>query len=148
MKIAIANDHGGYNLKKLIIRYLEENKYEYIDLGCDSLESCDYPDYALKAAKEVKDGKCDFGILICGTGIGISIAANKVKGIRAALCHDTFSAKAARAHNNANMIAFGERVIGPSLMLEILEAFLHTDFDGGRHEGRVDKISSIEENQL
>ena len=148
MKIAIANDHGGYNLKKLIIRYLAENKYEYIDLGCDSLESCDYPDYALKAAKEVKDGKCDFGILICGTGIGISIAANKVKGIRAALCHDTFSAKAARAHNNANMIAFGERVIGPSLMLEILEAFLHTDFDGGRHEGRVDKISSIEENQL
>lgn len=144
MKIAVANDHGGYSYKKIILNYLKENKYDFIDFGCDNLNSCDYPDFALKAAIAVKLGECDLGILICGTGIGISIAANKVKGIRAALCGDVFSAKMARAHNNANVIAFGERVIGAGLMLEILDAFLKTKFEGGRHEGRVKKILDIE----
>lgn len=148
MKIALGNDHGGYNYKNIVAKYLKENKYEFTDFGCDSLDSCDYPDYALKVARAVKDKDCDFGILICGTGIGISIAANKIKGIRAALCHDTFSAKAARAHNNANIIAFGERVIGSSLMLEILEAFLNTEFEGGRHEKRVSKIANIENEKI
>jgi len=143
-KIAIANDHGGYNYKKIVLNYLKENKYDFIDFGCDSLDSCDYPDFALKAAVAVKSGECDIGILICGTGIGMSIAANKVKGIRAALCHDVFSAKMARAHNNANIIAFGERVIGAGLMLEILDAFLKTKFDGGRHEKRLEKVLKIE----
>lgn len=144
MKIALASDHGGYNYKKIAANYLTENKYEFIDFGCNSSDSCDYPDYALKAAAAVKSGECDFGILICGTGIGISIAANKVKGIRAALCHDVFSAKAARAHNDANIIAFGERVIGAGLMLEILDAFLKAKFEGGRHLKRINKILDIE----
>lgn len=148
MKIAVANDHGGYNYKKIVLNYLKENKYEFIDFGCDGLDSCDYPDFALKAANAVKSEECDFGILICGTGLGMSIAANKVKSIRAALCSDTFSAKMARMHNNANIICFGERVIGAGLMLEILDTFLKTKFDGGRHENRLKKILDIESKKL
>jgi len=131
MKIAVASDHGGYNYKKIVLNYLKENKYDFIDFGSDSLTSCDYPDFALKAAKAIVTGECDLGILICGTGIGMSISANKVKGIRAGVCSDVFSAKMARAHNNANILALGERVIGAGLMLEILDAFLKTKFEKG-----------------
>ena len=144
MKVAIACDHGGYLLKPVLTDYLEKNKIEYVDFGTDGTQSVDYPDYALPAAECVALGECDFGILICGTGIGMSIAANKVNGIRCALCHDVFSAKATRNHNDANMIAFGARVIGAGLMLEIVDAFLHASFDGGRHVARIEKIREIE----
>ena len=111
--IALGSDHGGYGLKQEIIRYLEEKGIEYKDYGCYDERPCDYPVYGKKAAQAVASGECEKGILICGTGIGISIAANKVKGIRAALCHDVFSAKATREHNDANMLAMGARVVGP-----------------------------------
>ena len=144
MKIAIGCDHGGFRYKKTLVDYLQKNGHEIVDFGTNSEASCDYPDFALPAAESVAAGECDRGILICGTGIGISIAANKVPGIRCAHCHDVFSAKATRAHNDANMIAFGERVIGQGLMLEIVAAFLSTDFEGGRHIGRLAKITAIE----
>ena len=144
MKIAVACDHGGLVLKKALLEYLNANGYEVVDYGTDRSDSCDYPDYALPAAEAVASGACDRGILICSTGIGISIAANKVPGIRCAHCHDTYSAKYTRLHNDANMIAFGQKVIGEGLMLEIVDTFLHTDFEGGRHQRRVDKISAIE----
>ena len=144
MKIAVACDHGGLVLKKALLEYLNANGYDVVDYGTDLSDSCDYPDYALPAAEAVARGECDRGILICSTGIGISIAANKVPGIRCAHCHDTYSAKYTRLHNDANMIAFGQKVIGEGLMLEIVDTFLHTDFEGGRHQRRVDKISAIE----
>ena len=142
--LAIGCDHGGFNLKPVIIKYLKDHNIAYKDFGTFSSESCDYPDYALKVAEAVASGECEKGILICGTGIGVSIAANKVKGIRAALCGDVFSAKATRAHNNANILTLGERVTGPGLALEIVDAFLNTNFDGGRHAVRVNKITEIE----
>ena len=145
MKIAIGCDHGGFRYKKTLVDFLKKNGHEIVDFGTNSEDSCDYPDFALPAAESVANGNCDKGILICGTGIGISIAANKVPGIRCAHCHDVFSAKATRLHNDANMIAFGERVIGQGLMLEIVSAFLTTDFEGGRHIGRIAKITAIEE---
>ena len=145
MKIAIGSDHGGFNLKGEVIKYLEQKSIEYKDFGTTSTESCDYPDYALKVAEAVAEKEFEFGILICGTGIGISIAANKVPGIRAALCHDTFSAHATREHNNANILAMGERVIGPGLAIEIVETFLNAKFQGDRHQNRIDKIKAIEE---
>lgn len=146
MMIALACDHGGFGLKKVVTDYLDSKGLAYKDFGTFSAQSCDYPDFALAAAEAVASGECDRGILICGTGIGISIAANKVKGIRAAHVHDVFSAKATRQHNDANMIAFGERVIGPGLAIEILDAFLNTPFSGDeRHQRRIDKISAIED---
>lgn len=145
MKIAVACDHGGLELKKVLLQYLQENGYEVKDFGTYTSDSCDYPDFALPAAEAVASGECERGIVICSTGIGISIAANKVKGIRCAHCHDTYSAKYTRMHNDANMIAFGQKIIGDGLMLEIVDAFLHTDFEGGRHARRVDKIKAIEE---
>jgi ribose 5-phosphate isomerase B len=145
MKIAIGCDHGGFRYKKTLVDFLKKNGHEIVDFGTNSEDSCDYPDFALPAAESVAKGDCDRGILICGTGIGISIAANKVPGIRCVHCHDVFSAKATRLHNDANMIAFGERVIGQGLMLEIVSAFLTTDFEGGRHVGRIAKITAIEE---
>ncbi|MBL4932687.1 MULTISPECIES: ribose 5-phosphate isomerase B [Clostridium] len=145
MKIAIGSDHGGFNLKGEVIKYLEQKSIEYKDFGTTSTDSCDYPDYALKVAEAVAEKEFEFGILICGTGIGISIAANKVPGIRAALCHDTFSAHATREHNNANILAMGERVIGPGLAIEIVETFLKAEFQGDRHQNRIDKIKAIEE---
>ncbi len=144
MKIAVACDHGGIVLKQVLLRYLNENGYEVEDYGTDSCDSCDYPDYALPAAEAVANGKCDRGILICSTGIGISIAANKVRGIRCAHCHDTYSAKYTRLHNDANMLAFGQKIIGEGLMLEIVDIFLKTPFEGGRHQRRIDKITEIE----
>lgn len=145
MKIAVACDHGGLALKKVLVNYLEEKGYTIDDFGTCSEESCDYPDFALPAAEAVACGKCERGILICSTGIGISIAANKVRGIRCAHCHDTYSAKYTRLHNDANMLAFGQKVIGEGLMLEIVDMFLNTEFEGGRHQRRIDKISAIEE---
>lgn len=140
MKVAIANDHGGYNLKSEIVKYFEENGIEYTDFGTDSKDSVDYPDFARPVSVKVAQGEFDRGILICGTGIGMSIAANKVKGVRCALVHDTFSAKATREHNDSNMLALGERVIGPGLALDIVDLWLNTEFGGGRHERRVNKI--------
>lgn len=144
MKIAIGSDHGGYNLKEIIIKHLEGKGIEFKDFGTYSSSSCDYPDYGHKVAEAVASGEYNFGILICGTGIGISIAANKVPGIRAAHCTDTFSARAAREHNDANILALGERITGPGLALDIVDAFLAGEFQGGRHATRVNKITEIE----
>lgn len=144
MKIAVACDHGALNLKAALLKYLEEKGYEYHDFGTYTKDSCDYPDYALLAAEAVASGEYERGIVICSTGIGISIAANKVPGIRCAHCHDTYCAKYTRLHNDANMLAFGEKCIGEGLMLQIVELFLTTEFEGGRHQRRVDKITAIE----
>lgn len=145
MKIAVACDHGGLQLKRALVRYLTSKGHEVIDFGTDTEESCDYPDYALPAAEAVAAGRCERGILVCGTGIGVSLVANKVPGIRCAHCHDTYSAKYTRLHNDANMLAFGQRVIGEGLMEEIVDVFLSTDFEGGRHQRRLDKLAAIEE---
>jgi ribose 5-phosphate isomerase B len=144
MKIALGSDHGGLSLKKEIIKHLECKNIEVKDFGTHTEESCDYPDYALKVAEEVVAQNFELGILICGTGIGISIAANKVPGIRAALCSDTFSAHATREHNNANILALGARVVGPGLALDIVDAFIDAKFEGDRHQKRVNKITEIE----
>lgn len=146
MKIAIGCDHGGFNLKPVLIDYLNKKGIEFKDFGTFTAESCDYNDYAAPVANAVANGEFDRGILICGTGIGMSIAANKVKGIRCAHCHDVFSAKATRQHNDANILAMGERVIGAGLMLEIVDAFLNTEFSNDeRHVRRVGKIKALEE---
>ncbi len=145
MKIALGCDHGGFSLMAEIKKHLDEKGVEYVDFGTFSEESCDYPDYAEKAARAVASGECNRGILVCGTGIGISIAANKVHGIRCALCANCFSAEMCRRHNNANMMSLGERVTGPGLALKMVDIFLDTPFDGGRHERRVAKIMAIED---
>ena len=142
---ALGCDHGGYKLMQEIKAHLDALGLEYRDFGTYSEDSCDYPVYGKLAAEAVASGECDRGILVCGTGIGISIAANKVKGIRAALCSDCFSAEMTRRHNNANMLAMGARVIGGGLALKIVDTFLQTGFDGGRHARRVDLISAMEE---
>ena len=139
--IAIGCDHGGYELKLEIIKYLNKNGLEYKDFGCDSLESVDYPIYARKVGQAILDGECEKGILICGTGIGISITANKMKGIRCALCSDCFSAEATRLHNDTNIVALGGRVVGPELAVKIVDTFLNTPFSGDeRHARRVSMI--------
>lgn len=144
MKIAISSDHGGNNLRREIMALLDELNISYEDFGPTTNDSVDYPDYAKPVAEKVAAGEFDRGILICGTGIGISIAANKVKGIRCALVHDVFSAKATRCHNDSNILAMGERVIGPGLAREIVMAWLDTEFEGGRHTRRIEKISELE----
>ncbi len=146
MKVAIASDHGGVNIRKEILSLLDEMNIEYIDLGCDCENSVDYPDYAVPVAEMVVSGQVDRGILICGTGIGMSISANKVRGIRCALVHDVYSAKVTREHNDSNMLAMGERVIGPGLARSIVETWLKTPFQGGRHKTRIDKILVYEGN--
>ena len=139
--IALGCDHGGLELKKVVMDYLDSKNIEYKDFGTYTSESCDYPIYGKAVANAVAGGECDKGIIICGTGIGISITAHKVKGIRAALCHDVFSAKATREHNNANILAMGARVIGPGLALEIVKAFLETEFSNDdRHIRRINMI--------
>lgn len=139
--IAIGCDHGGYLLKQEIISYLEEKGLAYKDYGCYDESSCDYPVYGKAVGKAVADGECEKGILICSTGIGISIAANKIKGVRAALCSDCFSARATREHNDANVLVMGAKVLGPGLALEITDIFLHTDFSGEeRHQRRINMI--------
>jgi ribose 5-phosphate isomerase B len=144
MLIALGSDHGGFHLKEEIKAFLDERKIAYRDFGTFSADSVDYPDIAKTVAGAIADGRCDRGILICGTGIGISIAANKIKGIRAALCHDTFSAQMSRQHNDANVLAMGGRVIGAGLAMAIVDKWLTTEFEGGRHARRVDKISGLE----
>lgn len=140
MKLVIGNDHAGVEFKEKLVKALEERGHEVINVGTDFLESVDYPDIAVLVGEKVLDGEAKFGILICGTGIGISIAANKIKGIRAALVHNEFTAKLARLHNDANVIALGARVIGDELGLACVETFINTEFEGGRHARRVGKI--------
>ena len=141
--IAIGCDHGGYELKLRILQYLEEKGLEYKDFGCDSLDSVDYPIYARKVGQAILDGECEKGILICGTGIGISITANKMKGIRCALCSDKFSAEATRLHNDTNIIALGGRVVEPELAVELVDIFLNPPFSGDERHAR--RIAMIEE---
>lgn len=144
MKIAIGCDHGGYLLKQDILVWMEENDIDYEDVGCFSTESVDYPIYGEKVARLVADGTCEKGIVICTTGIGISIAANKVKGIRCAHCPDVLSAEMTRRHNDANVLAMGAGMIGPNVAKKMVEVFLHTEFEGGRHARRVALMDAIE----
>ena len=147
-KIAIGSDHGGFELKEEIKNFLLKEGYEVKDFGTNSNSSCDYPDYAIPVAEAVVAKEFEFGILICGTGIGIGIAANKVPGVRAALCSDTFSAHATREHNNANILTLGQRVVGPGLALDIVKTFFFFFFEGGRHQNRIDKIEEIEKSLI
>lgn len=143
MKIAIGCDHGGYALKLAVKKHLEEKGYEVVDYGCHSTESVDYPVYGEKVGRAVAGGECELGVLICGTGIGISLAANRVKGVRAAVCSEPYSAEMTRRHNNANIIAFGARVVGEGTAMTIVDAFLGAQFEGGRHARRVDMLEAI-----
>ena len=146
MKVALGADHGGYELKEAIKIHLKEKGYETVDFGTDSTESVDYAVYGEKVGEYVVKEGC-LGILCCGTGIGISLAANKVNGVRAACCSDYFSAKMTRAHNNANILSLGGRVVGVGLALELVDVFLETEFEGGRHQRRIDQITAIENKQ-
>ncbi len=148
MKIALGSDHGGYALKEAIKKYLDERQLTYVDFGTNSTESVDYPAFGEKVGEAVTTGNCDRGILCCGTGIGISMAANKVPGIRCAVVSDTYSAQMSREHNNANILALGGRVVGEGLALKIVEVWLGTEFAGGRHETRVNLISEIEKKHI
>ena len=145
--IAIANDHVGLELKAKIIEVLEKKGLEYKDFGTYTSERTDYPVYAQQATDAVASGECDRGILICGTGVGISLAANKVPGIRCVVCSDCYSAKLSRQHNNTNMLAMGARVVGPDLAQMITEIWLDTDYEGGRHQRRLDMIARIEKGE-
>ncbi|TDM10527.1 ribose 5-phosphate isomerase B [Macrococcus lamae] len=144
MKVAIASDHGGFEYKEAIKQLLDELNIAYEDFGTHSPDSVDYPDYARPVGEAVTSGKADRGILVCGTGIGMSIAANKVRGVRCALVHDVFTAKLTRQHNDSNVIALGQRVIGEGLALMIVETWLKESFEGGRHQKRLDKLSALE----
>lgn len=144
MKIALGCDHGGYELKEFVKTVLERLGHTYEDFGCYSKESCDYPDFGEAAARAVAEGKCDRGIVVCTTGIGISIAANKVKGVRCALCSDSLSAEMTRRHNDANVIAMGAGIVGPKLAERMVEVFLNTEFEGGRHARRVGQLDAIQ----
>jgi ribose 5-phosphate isomerase B len=145
MKIAIASDHAGYELKQKLLPFLTEFGHEIQDFGPDTADfSVDYPDFASHVAKAIQTKQADLGVVICGTGIGMSIAANKHQGIRCALCHDCYTARVTREHNDSNMIALGARVIGEDLAKEIMKAFLAADFEGGRHQQRIDKMMALE----
>jgi len=141
VKIAIGSDHGGFELKQLVMEVLRTMGHEVVNEGCLSTESVDYPDFAAKVCELVRSGNCDRGILICGTGIGMSIAANRYRDIRAALCHEPYSAGKSREHNNANVLCLGGRVVGPELALDIVRVWVQTEFAGGRHQRRLDKLS-------
>ena len=146
-KIALGCDHAGYEMKDAVIAHLTEKGWDVIDVGTNSADSCDYPLFAHEVCKNIQNGTTELGILICGTGIGMSIAANKHRGIRAAACSDTFSARLTRVHNNTNVICFGTRVVGIGLALDILDNFLEAEFEGGKHERRVNLITEIENNE-
>ena len=146
-KITIGSDHAGYELKLKVIAHLQERGIEAIDVGTYSTDSCDYPDFASAVCKNVQNGVTELGILVCGTGIGMSMAANKHKGIRAAACSDTFSARLTRMHNDANVLCFGERVVGMGLAFDLVDAFVDAEFEGGKHARRVDMITAIEAEQ-
>lgn len=145
MRIAIGNDHAATELKFVIADYLKELGHEVINFGTDGTESCNYPEYGERVGHAVADGEVDCGVLICGTGVGISIAANKVKGVRAAVCSDCATARLVKEHNNANIIAFGARIVGAELAKDIVKAYLEAEFLGGRHQTRIDMIHEIEE---
>lgn len=145
MKVAIGSDHGGLDLKEAVISVLKELGHEAVDMGTYERNSCDYPDFAEKVGTAVASGECQQGVLICGTGIGMSIAANKVQGVRAALCNEIFSARMARAHNDANVLCLGARVVGPGVAQEIVRAYFTGAFEGGRHANRVEKIGRLDQ---
>ena len=147
MRIAMASDHGGFALKQAVAAYLQERGHQVEDFGCHSTESCDYPDFAGAAAKAVASGACERGIVVCSTGIGISIAANKVNGVRAAVCSDVTTAHLVKEHNNANILAFGARIVGTEKAKDMVRAYLEAEFMGGRHAGRVAMLSEIEQRQ-
>ena len=142
--IALGSDHGGFDLKETVKAYLDKENIPYKDFGCPNKESCDYPIFGRAAAEAVASGECEKGIVICTTGIGISIAANKVKGVRCALCSDTLSAEMTRRHNDANVLCLGANITGPAIAAEAVKTFLNTDFEGGRHQRRVDKMMAAE----
>ena len=142
--IAIGSDHGGFELKNAVMEFLKGENVEFTDVGCYDKNSVDYPDIAKVTCDKVVSGECEFGILICGTGIGISIAANKIDGIRAALCHSEYDAKMTRAHNNSNVLCMGGRTTGPEIAFAMVRNFLEGKFEGGRHAGRVEKIMALE----
>ncbi len=144
MKVAVASDHAGYRLKTVVAEWLSENGHEVLDLGTDSEESVDYPPFCAAAARAVVGGDAERGVVIGGSGQGEAISANKVHGARAALCHDEWTARLSRQHNDANVLAFGARQLADHFALTILEVFLTTDFEGGRHEGRLEQIQDIE----
>jgi ribose 5-phosphate isomerase B len=148
MKLAIASDHGGFSLKESLIQSLKEKKIDVIDLGNHGTESVDYPDYAIKVAEMVSEGKVEAGLLMCGTGIGMCIVANKFKNVRAAVVSDAYSARMAKEHNNANILCIGGRVVDPKKGEEIVRAWLTANFEGGRHDRRLDKIREIEKKNL
>lgn len=141
MKISVGSDHGGFEMKQQVVELLRQQGHDVLDAGCDSLQSVDYPDFARQVCEQVDSGQCERGILICGTGIGMSIAANRYRNIRAALCHESFTARMSREHNNANVLCLGARVIGPALALDIVSQWLATEFAGGRHQRRLDMLS-------
>ena len=141
MKIAVGSDHGGFEQKELIVNFLQDLGQEVESVGCHSADSVDYPDLADKVCALVQEGSCERGILVCGTGIGMSIAANRHRDIRAALCHEAFTARMSREHNNANVLCLGGRVIGPEIALDIVKAWVKTEFSGGRHQRRLDMLS-------
>ena len=147
MRIAVAADHAGYRLKTVVAAHLADAGHEVIDMGTDSEESVDYPPFCAAAGRAVVDGLADFGIVIGGSGQGEQIAANKVIGVRAALCHDEFTARMARMHNNANVLAFGARVLADAYALMVVDLFLGTDFEGGRHQPRIDQLAAIEQQE-
>ena len=144
MKIAMGNDHTAVELKNIIKAFVEEKGYEVLDLGTNSAESCDYPVYGEKVGRAVAQGEADLGIVICGTGVGISLAANKVKGIRACVCSEPYTAKLSKMHNNSNVLAFGARVVGSEMAKMITEEWLNAKYEGGRHQRRVDMLAEIE----
>ena len=144
MKIVVGSDHGGFDLKEVLKNHLIQKGFDVVDVGAYDTNSVDYPDIAAKACEKVTNGECAWGVLVCGTGIGISMAANKVSGIRCALVSNEYSAEMTKRHNNANMLAFGGRVTGPDLAKNILDAYIKAEFEGGRHQNRIDKISAIE----
>ncbi len=145
MKIGIGNDHAAVEMKNEVVAYLEEKGYEVVNYGTNTVESCNYPEYGERVGRAVVDGEVDLGILICGTGVGISLAANKVKGVRAVVCSEPYSARLSRQHNNTNVLAFGARVIGIEMAKMIIDEWLNAEFMGGRHQTRVDMIMAIED---
>ena len=148
MKIAISCDHGGYNLKGAILKHLDEMKIDYTDFGCFDTASCHYPEYAIAACSAVTGGDCDYAILVCSTGIGMSMTANKCVGIRAACCSDTYSARFTRLHNNANVLCMGEKIVGPGLALDMVDLFLSSEYEGGvRHDIRVGMIMDLDKSK-
>lgn len=145
MRIGIGNDHAAVEMKNEVVAYLEEKGYEVVNYGTNTVESCNYPEYGERVGRAVVDGEVDLGILICGTGVGISLAANKVKGVRAVVCSEPYSARLSRQHNNTNVLAFGARVIGIEMAKMIIDEWLNAEFMGGRHQTRVDMIMAIED---